>query len=214
MSWTRAEEFRSRALALGVQLEESAARALLAFLDAMLERNRELNLTAVRDPDAALVLHGLDSLALGLAALEAQHIADVGSGNGFPGVAAAVLYPQARVVLVERTAKKARALTELVQSAGLRNVRVVHADAAQLPSLQPSLRRGFDLVCMRAVAAPDAAAVLAEPLLAREGHLALWLSEGMDIPAVPARGYALVKTVQYALPEPAPRQRRLAVWQR
>lgn len=214
MSSSRAQVLRAHAQALGVELAESAAQDLVAFLDAMLERNRAINLTAVRDPAAALVLHGLDSVALGLAALPAQQVADVGSGNGFPGVAAAVLYPRARVVLVERTAKKARVLTELTRGTGLDNLRVVHADAAQLPSLEPPLRRSFDLVCMRAVAPPGEAAALAAPLLAPGGHLVLWLTEEMAAQPAPVAGFTPLRSVPYELPAPAARHRRLAIWRR
>ena len=43
---------------------ESTANKLLSYLDMVLERNEHINLTAVRDPDEALVKHVLDSLAI------------------------------------------------------------------------------------------------------------------------------------------------------
>lgn len=58
-----------KAKALGVEIDEPAADDLLSYLDAMLTTNQHINLTAVRDPEDAVVLHALDSLAFGLSGL-------------------------------------------------------------------------------------------------------------------------------------------------
>ena len=117
------------ALAFGVEVAPAAAAALLTYLRAMLEANRQLNLTGIRDAEQAVVLHVLDSLAIGAFGLQPRRALDLGSGNGFPGVAVAALWPECEVVLMERTAKKARALEQLVANLG-DNVQVAHTDAA------------------------------------------------------------------------------------
>ena len=75
------------------------ASALLAYLNLVLVRNEHINLTAVRDPDEALVKHVLDSLAIvDLPEYkEAEKIIDVGTGAGFPG---ALLAMKAAVLAV------------------------------------------------------------------------------------------------------------------
>lgn len=202
-----------RAGALGVELREPAAAQLLAYLDAMLLLNQQINLTAIRDREQAVVLHALDSLAFELAGLSPQHALDLGSGNGFPGVAIAALHQTASVVLLDRTAKKVRAIGSCLLTARWRGIETLQLDAAQAPSLRRELRRAFDVVTARAVGAPAAVAPLAAPLLRQGGHLLLWLDAGAEVEdALPE--HRLQRRIDYELPAPAARQRVLAVYRR
>ena len=202
-----------RARALGAELTPAAAAQLLAYLDAMLVLNQQLNLTAVRDREQAVVLHALDGLAFAGTDLVPHRALDIGSGNGFPGVAIAVLHPRADVVLMDRTGKKVRAIGACLVQAGLDRVEAMQLDAAQAPGLHKELRHAFDVATARAVGPPEQLALLAAPLVRPGGHLVLWLDH--DAPA-PERldGFRRQRIVDYTLPEPAPRQRRLGVWQR
>ena len=210
----RARRVAARAGELGIDADEATARRLLVYLDALLIKNRQLNLTAVRDAEQAVVLHVLDSLAVALAELPCERALDLGSGNGFPGVAVAAMRPGAEVFLMERTAKKARALQELLASAGLDNAHVLHLDAAQAPAVRPELRSSFDLVTVRAVGAPAVVARLAEPLTSRGGHLVLWLDRGTRVEPDLDRSFEVIREIVYELPEPAARERRLAIGRR
>lgn len=203
----------AQAKALGVNLDADAATQLLAYLDAMLLVNQQVNLTAIRDRAQAVVLHVLDTLALGRLPLQAHHALDLGSGNGFPGVAVAALYPQASIVLMDRTQKKVRAMGACLMTAGLDRVETMALDAAQAPALQRELRSAFDLVTARALGTPDEVAELAAPLCQGGGSLLLWL-EGGAVPAVKLPSFRLVRSEHYQLPEPAARERVLAWYRR
>jgi 16S rRNA (guanine527-N7)-methyltransferase len=207
-----AARLATAARALGVDASEAICARIVAYLDAMLEANRALNLTAIREREPALVLHALDSLAVALVAPAPARALDLGSGNGFPGVAIAALWPQAEVVLVERTTKKARALERLIAAAGFASVAVAHVDAAQIAAVRPELC-GADLVAARAVGTPAAVAALAAPLLAARRRLVLWLDAATPAPTR-LRGFDDPREITYELPEPAPRRRRLAVYRR
>ena len=202
-----------KAAAIGVTLEADAAEEVLAYLDAMLATNQHINLTAVRDREAAVVLHALDSLAFQLAALRPQHVLDLGTGNGFPGVGVAALHPHATVSLMDKTGKKVRAIGTSLVTAGFDRVETIQMDAAQAPALRRDFRHGFDLCTARAVARPEVVANLATPLVRPGGHLALWLEEGADVPEQIAR-FRDPRVIPYQLPEPAARARQLAVWNR
>src|SRR5690606_29212963 len=167
-----------RAAAIGVALLPASAERLLAYLDAMLDENRRTNLTAVREPAQAEVLHVLDALAVALAIVEPpRRILDLGTGNGFPGVAAAVLWPTARVLLCDRTRKKVEAVARALAAAGIA-AETRWLDLAQAPATEPELVAAFDAVLVRAVGEPAAVAALAAPLLARGGQLVLWSTPG------------------------------------
>lgn len=198
---------------LAPNLSEAAAERLLRYLDAMLVINEQINLTAVRDREQAVVLHALDSLAFAQAGLSPQHALDIGSGNGFPGVAVAALHSKAAVLLIDRTGKKVRAIGAGLVQAGLTNAQVAQLDAAQAPALRQDLRHAFDTVTARAVGTPEQMAALAAPLTRPGGHLVLWLDADADAPAgLPCfQRHALLR---YELPAPAARVRKLAVYRR
>ena len=188
------------------------AAALLPYLRALLEENQRINLTAIRDLEAAQVLHIDDSLAVGdLDLPPPTSCLDIGTGNGFPGIALKILWPQAHVVLLDRTLKKLRAIERVMNHAGIEGVDTIHADASQLPRLFPELRRTFNLITARAVAAPEKLAPLALPLLTRGGHLVLWLDE-RTAPTERLEGLQLIQVHEYQLRTPAERRRRLGVY--
>lgn len=210
---TDAPALVAMAATLGVTLREDAAVQLLAYLDAVLELNQHINLTAIRDRDHAVVLHALDSLAFGLANLSPQHVLDVGSGNGFPGVGVAALHHNASIVLLDRTAKKVRAIGTCLLTARWRGIETLNLDAAQAPGLHRELRHSFDTLCARALGPSATVAELAAPLLRPGGHLVLWLDADAEVPET-LPSHALEQRLTYNLPEPAARQRILAVYRR
>lgn len=208
-----ADRWIAAAKELGAELPKDRAERLLAYLDAMLALNEHINLTAVRDRDAAAVLHVLDGLAFARTGLRPHHLLDLGSGNGFPGVAIAALHPETAVVLMDRTQKKVRAIGSCLVQSGFGEVETLTLDAAQAPTLQPDLRHAFDVVVARAVGRPEAVAPLAEPLCRPRGHFVMWLEVDAEVPTKIGR-FRRDKVIDYQLPEPAARHRRLAVWLR
>lgn len=201
------------AAAVGAELDEPRATRLLAYLDAMLTLNEQINLTAVRDREQAVVLHALDGLAFARTKLHPRHVLDIGTGNGFPGVAIAALHPGASVVLMDRTGKKIRAIGSCLVTAKFDGVETLLMDAQQAPALRRELRHAFDCIVARAVGKPELLAEMAAPLLRPGGHLVLWLDA--DAPAPERLGaFRLVTTHRYDLPAPAARSRVLGQWQK
>ncbi len=200
-----------RAKALGISLNVDKADSLLRYLDAMLALNEQVNLTGIRDRETAVVLHALDGLAFALTEIAPQHLLDLGSGNGFPGVAVAALHSRASIVLIDRTGKKVRAMGACLMTARIQGVETMQIDAAQAPALNREMRAAFDVITARAVGTPAAIAEMAQPLLRPGGHLVLWLDAGAEAADVLDRCQR-EQTIEYNLPEPAVRRRRLAVY--
>jgi 16S rRNA (guanine527-N7)-methyltransferase len=206
-----AQALARQAATLGCSLTADDAGRLLTYLDAMLEANRHLNLTGIRDREQAVVLHVLDSLAAGLLPISPGRCLDLGSGNGFPGVALSVLWPRARVVLMDRTGKRVRAMQQCLQRAGLERCTALHMDAAMVPGLQPDLV--FDLIAVRAVAPPLTVAPIAAPLIAPGGNLLLWKDSSPPSQELPGE-FSLEQSQDYELPPPAARSMQLALYRR
>lgn len=200
-------------LAAGIhsEIDLEGATRLLAYLDAMLAENEKVNLTAVREREAAVLFHALDSAAVGCGGFDAAptKVLDLGTGNGFPGVAVACFYPYAKITLMDRTLKKLKAIERAVQACDFRpgTFEYVQMDAAEAPSR--GYKSKFDLITTRAVGPPIDIAPLAKPLLVRGGRLLCWLSDGMESPSQIKGGLKRLGGVDYYLPAPADRQRHL-----
>ena len=209
---TNASELKALAAGIDCELSLEAAEQLLAYLDAMLDENQRINLTAVREREAAVLFHALDSLAIGSAALgiETSTCVDLGTGNGFPGVAVACLFPEAEVVLMDRTLKKLKAIERALAAAEFdpQRVRTLQMDAAEAPS--HGHERHFDLVTARALGEPRPVGLLARPLLRPFGNFLCWMSEEQRASHPNPKAFQQPQYVGYELPAPADRRRVLA----
>lgn len=124
---------------------------LTHYLDLLLDANaRRMNLTRITDRSAAEIFHVADALTL-LPFLPAGAfcLADVGSGGGVPGIPLAIARPDAQVVLIESTKKKAAFLRDAARELGLHNVQVADARAEEVA--RTDRRESFDVVAARAV---------------------------------------------------------------
>ena len=94
------------------------------YLDLLLEANKNINLTGIRDPKAAVIKHTLDSLSAS-SAIEGLKIIDIGSGGGTPGIPLAIALPEKKFYLIEATQKKASFLNEAIRALKLDNVEII-----------------------------------------------------------------------------------------
>jgi 16S rRNA (guanine527-N7)-methyltransferase len=131
---------------LQVELSDASLHKLTAFIQLLDKWNRVYNLTAVREPQAMVERHILDSLAV-LPFLSRGTLLDVGTGAGLPGLPIAIARPQLRLILLDSSAKKLRFVRQAVSELGLDNVQVVQI---RLEEYQPA--QSFDMVISRAVA--------------------------------------------------------------
>lgn len=130
------------------------------------------NIIGTRDPEEILLEHVLDSLSCLLfpPLLRARRVVDVGSGGGLPGIPLKILLPEAEMVFVEATGKKARFLEHAVQRLGLRGARVVN-DRVEEVGRESGHRSAYDVALARAVAALPVLAEYCVPLVRVGGHV-------------------------------------------
>jgi len=128
--------------------------------------------TAIRAADEAADAHVADSLvALELDVFaNAQRIADLGSGAGFPGLALAVALPDAEVNLIESQRRKCEFLERVCAAAAVENARVVCSRAEEWSD---GLSRN-DIVVARALAPKTVVLEYAAPLLRIGGAVVDW----------------------------------------
>lgn len=144
----------------------NGAAAKLAWLLTELERwNRRVNLTAIRDPEAMVSGHILDSLAV-RPLLEGRRVLDVGTGAGFPGLPLAIAEPAIGFELLDSNGKKISFVRHVIGEIGLSNAAAIKARGEDYA---PDER--FDTVIARALASIPRLLKLAGHLLREEGVL-------------------------------------------
>jgi 16S rRNA (guanine(527)-N(7))-methyltransferase RsmG len=125
------------------QLTTSQVDQLQQHYELMLRWNKTINLTRIEDEQEVVDRHYAESLFLGSNLPDGPlHIADLGSGAGFPGIPIAILRPEYSVTLIESHQRKAVFLKEASRELG--NVRVASKRAEDVGDT-------FDWVVSRAV---------------------------------------------------------------
>ena len=121
----------------------------------MLETNKKMNLTALRDENSVISRHITDCL------LAVKHlptfqkgtlkVLDVGSGGGMPCLPFAIVRPDIEITALDATAKKTAYILSAAEHLQLKNVHILTGRAEELGT-NPKHRETFDVVCARAVA--------------------------------------------------------------
>jgi len=155
-------------ITLSVSEEEQLAR----FMELLLERNRQFNLTAITDPLEVAVKHFVDSLTVETAwkVQPGQRAIDIGAGAGLPGIPLAIRHPEAQFVLNDSARKKVDFLNEAITTLGLTNVSAVWGRAEEL-GRNKEYRGYFDVALVRAVAHLGVLIEYCLPLLKSGGRL-------------------------------------------
>jgi 16S rRNA (guanine527-N7)-methyltransferase len=136
----------------GLALSDDQHARLGRYLDLLLAANQTMNLTRITDRPAAELHHVADALTLLPFLPTGPHaVADVGTGGGVPGIPLAIARPEAAVLLIESTKKKAAFLRSAVEQLQLPNVTVTDQRAEDVGHA-PDHRERYDVVTARAVA--------------------------------------------------------------
>jgi len=153
---------------LNIELPPERVETILRFGEAVLEKNKVMNLTAITDPAQAAELHLLDSLSLlKVLPLAGKSLLDVGTGAGFPGVPLKIAEPSLRLSLLDSLQKRMRWLEgEALPELGM-EARFLTGRAEDFARTH---REKFDVVSSRAVARLDLLCELCLPFVHRGGY--------------------------------------------
>jgi 16S rRNA (guanine527-N7)-methyltransferase len=175
---------------LGISLCAAQSDKLVALLLLLKKWNRVYNLTAVRELEAMVGRHLLDSLSLlpwlpagsivapaQPAGVQAQvDVLDAGSGAGLPVLPLAIARPDLHFLSVESNGKKTRFQHQALLELSIDNVQIAHQRVE-------SVAYRAQCVTSRAFAAPADFLSLAEPLCLPEGQVIVMLAQLQHMPA-------------------------------
>ncbi|MDB4978552.1 MAG: rRNA methyltransferase GidB [Candidatus Peribacteria bacterium] len=172
--------------------------------------NAEINLSAFRTEDTCWNGNILDSLpfldvlpTLGLS--PALTLLDIGTGGGFPLLPLALQLPDAALTGMDATQKKLKAIQQMVDELGIKNVSLLTGRAEELGH-KPTYREQFDVVTSRAVAELPVLLEFCSPFVKPTGYVVLWKSLQIDQELASAKNALkelmlhLIHTHQYELP--------------
>ena len=136
----------------GMTLTEKQKEQFTTFYQAMVEKNKVMNLTAITEWEEVLLKHFCDSATL-LRCIELgkeQSLIDVGTGAGFPGIPLKILFPEVEMTLMDSLQKRIHFLEEVRDLLGLEKLQLLHGRAEEA-GRQKDLREHFDVCVSRAV---------------------------------------------------------------
>jgi 16S rRNA (guanine527-N7)-methyltransferase len=168
----------------GIILTEEQQSLLSRYRELLLEWNRKINLISRRDEGNAWHSHILHALSVLFLVRPPPHgrVLDLGTGGGLPGIPLAIVRQDLDMVLIDSIHKKVRAVEDMVERLGIRNVRVICSRAEDLDASR-GFARSFDIVVARAVASIEELVRWAKPLLKPDhntaGRLATLAATGL-----------------------------------
>ena len=127
-----------------ISLSDQQKQQLLALVGLLHKWNTAYNLTSVREPEAMLVRHILDSIVVA-PYLNGCRFIDVGTGPGLPGLPLAIVQPDKQFVLLDSLGKRIRFIRQVILELGLKNVVAVQSRVEEFHD-----ETGFDGVLSRA----------------------------------------------------------------
>ncbi len=146
-----------------ITVSEDGFSRLESFCDILLKKNKQFNLTAIREKAEVFEKHFADSLKGAKFFSEGQKILEVGSGGGFPSIPLKLTNTSLDFTLLEATGKKCAFLNEVKNTFNLSKLEVVNARAEEYA--KTCARESFDIVTARAVASLNVLCELCLPFL-------------------------------------------------
>jgi len=165
-----------------MDLQPGLEERLKHLQEIFLAENENINLTALRTPDACWHGNILDSLAfLNITAKlpPVSSLIDIGTGGGFPLLPLALALPEIRCTGLDSIGKKIAAIGRVAQAVGIPNLALV-AERAEVLGQNKKHREQYDVVTSRAVAPLNILLEFASPLAKQGGHIVLWKSMNVE----------------------------------
>lgn len=137
----------------GIELSGVVVDKLRIYFEMLIEWNKKINLTSIKDEKDIIIKHFLDSLMLlkYLEIPEEAKLIDVGTGAGFPGLVLKIVRPDLHILLLDSLNKRLRFITEVIGDLSLRSVEPVHF-RAEIAGKMELYREQYDFATARAVA--------------------------------------------------------------
>lgn len=170
----------------------------------LVENNKKFNLTAISDREDIFNKHFVDSVAGESFIKNGAHVAEVGSGGGFPSFPIKIVRRDLKFLLIESTGKKCNYLKEAAESLAFKDVEI-YCGRAEDAARDDKFREKFDVAEARAVARLNTLCEYCLPLVKDGGRFIAYKGDcGGEIKeaqrAIKILGGELENVEKYVLP--------------
>ena len=160
-----------------ITLDEDSVDTLEAYYDAVVEANKEFNLTSITAKDEFVVKHLIDSIAGVPFIPENAKLIDVGSGGGFPSFPIASVRRDVDVTALDSTAKKMNFVGSTAKFLGVKNLKTLSGRAEEMKDLFGT----YDVVCARAVSQLPILLEICSPLIKVGGIMLAYKTDESEV---------------------------------
>jgi 16S rRNA (guanine527-N7)-methyltransferase len=166
-----------------INLSEKSLNQLEQYVDLLILWNKKINLTAIREREAMIVKHLLDSLVVlniesltKLKGFTSGNVMDFGSGAGIPGIFLAICRPELNLVSIDKVKKKIAFQHQVVRQLLLENVQPRQTRLQDLIRI-PENKLVYDVIISRAFDQIKNILTFGDHLLKPKGYFLLWKGE-------------------------------------
>lgn len=163
------EEFVIEVEKLGIKLTDEQIRQFETYCDFLLEKNKVVNLTAIKDEEGVYLKHFYDCITIFKSGVikPSSKVLDIGSGAGFPGIVIKIIEPSINITILDSSMKKINFIAELTTYL---NIKDIHFVDKRSEEYFPLVHDEFDIVTARAVANLNTLSELAIPFVKENGY--------------------------------------------
>lgn len=166
---------------INIELTDEQTQQFLLYADLLCEWNEKINLTTITDFPEVVIKHFVDSLMISQSSnvsretLANGKIIDVGTGAGFPGIPLKIIYPNAKITLLDSLNKRVTFLNQVILELHLKKITAIHGRAEEV-GRNPEHREHYELCVSRAVANLSTLSEYCLPLVRRGGYFVAYKS--------------------------------------
>ena len=156
-----ADKIESQLKELQIMFNDKQIKQLYEYMNLLTQINKQINLTAIIEPNEIIQKHFIDSLTIAKYVDMNKKIIDVGTGAGFPAIPLKISNSSLDVTLLDSLNKRIAFLNQVIQTIQLKGVNTIHGRVEDIAN-NNEYREKFDIATSRAVASLN---VLLEYLL-------------------------------------------------
>lgn len=135
-----------------IKITSEQTKKFEQFLKIFMEKNSQINLSAIRDSEWIMEKHFLDSLVLNKYVKLKWKVLDLGTGWWFPGIPLKIIDENnAEFTLLDSVGKKITAVNEFVEDLKLKNINWIQWRAEEMWQ-DKKYRNTYDYIVSRSVA--------------------------------------------------------------
>lgn len=136
-----------------IKIEDNKAKKMYTYMNLLIEWNKKINLTAIKEPKDIIIKHFVDSLTICKYINKNDRIIDIGTGAGFPGIPLSIALEEKdlNITLLDSLNKRIMFLEKVIEEDNIKGIELVHGRAEDYGQ-NIKYREEYDIAVSRAVA--------------------------------------------------------------